>query len=159
MPEYLVRNSFSIYHFRFILPIDLQRYTGKRELKKSLRTGDLKKATYYAQRLVYKVKPILTCCLMNFTEMKALLEKEYFKILAEEIEILNKVGPYDESIGEPSDQIDLDEAGIAESTQKLLGDASDDKLHAYKKMLVEVSKALRAHATNLSSYSPPASTS
>ena len=56
-PSYLVRNPYT-YCFRICVPIDLQRYVGKKELRYSLRTGYLGVAKHKARIIAGQVQLI-----------------------------------------------------------------------------------------------------
>ena len=43
-PSYLLKNSFGIYHLRLAVPKHLRHTVGKREIKKTLRTGNRREA-------------------------------------------------------------------------------------------------------------------
>jgi len=51
-PSYLLKNSFGIYHLRLAVPKHLRHTVGKREIKKTLRTGNRREALRKARRLV-----------------------------------------------------------------------------------------------------------
>jgi len=50
-PSYLLKNSFGIYHLRLAVPKHLRYVVGKREIKKTLRTGNRREALRKARRL------------------------------------------------------------------------------------------------------------
>ena len=50
-PSYLMLNSFGIYHLRLAVPKHLRYVVGKREIKKTLRTGNHREALRKARRL------------------------------------------------------------------------------------------------------------
>lgn len=50
-PSYLLKNSFGIYHLRLVVPKHLRHTVGKREIKKTLRTGNRREALRKARRL------------------------------------------------------------------------------------------------------------
>ncbi len=50
-PSYLLKNSFGIYHLRLAVPKHLRHTVGKREIKKTLRTGNHREALRKARRL------------------------------------------------------------------------------------------------------------
>ncbi len=50
-PSYLLKNSFGIYHLRLAVPKHLRHTVGKREIKKTLRTGNRREALRKARRL------------------------------------------------------------------------------------------------------------
>jgi len=50
-PSYLLKNSFGIYHLRLAVPKHLRHTIGKREIKKTLRTGNRREALRKARRL------------------------------------------------------------------------------------------------------------
>jgi hypothetical protein len=51
-PAYIFKNSFEIYHLRVRVPERLRPIIGKREIKKSLKTGNLREALQKSRRLV-----------------------------------------------------------------------------------------------------------
>ncbi len=50
MPDYLLRNSYGIYHFRMVLPKRLRSPLGQREVKRSLKTKNHAKAVRLARK-------------------------------------------------------------------------------------------------------------
>ena len=48
-PSHLQRNEYGIYWFRIAIPKDLRLHLGKREIRRTLRTGERAKATCIAR--------------------------------------------------------------------------------------------------------------
>ena len=57
-PSYLYLNPYGVYYFRIVIPLDLQNFLDKREIKKSLRTSNRRQAIHIAQNLSVKVNGV-----------------------------------------------------------------------------------------------------
>ena len=58
VPSYLYLNPYRVYYFRIAIPQDLRSFLDKREIKKSLRTSNRKRAIRIAQNLSVKVNSV-----------------------------------------------------------------------------------------------------
>lgn len=86
LPSHLQVNRYGIYYFRIAIPQSLQVQLGKREIKKSLRTSDRKKAVLFARSLRTKVDYLFGSLKGTYMDAATIREliQEYFNYLIEE---------------------------------------------------------------------------
>lgn len=77
LPSYLFKNSYSIYYFRCVFPLPLQRQLQRREFKRSLRTSDRKLAIKVARYFKFRLDGVFKQVVerkMNWSETKIFLD-------------------------------------------------------------------------------------
>ncbi|MGA8281304.1 MAG: DUF6538 domain-containing protein, partial [Desulfobacterales bacterium] len=100
-PSYLVRNPYS-YCFRMVVPKDLQKFVGKRELRYTLRTGYAGIARQKAQFVAGKVHFIFRTLRRGVTALKKLTD-DRIKVLIDQY-IKEAIKSWDESFYEDVDK-------------------------------------------------------